>query len=50
MLAIVDKQKTSNSNGISISDIMKIDKEKLEREIVSEVFIMSIIHQTAPTE
>ena len=29
---------------------MKIDKEKHEREIVSEVFIMSIIRQTAPTE
>ena len=29
---------------------MKIDKEKHEREIVYEVFIMSIIHQTAPNE
>ena len=29
---------------------MKIDKEKHEREIVSEVFIISVIRQTAPTE
>ena len=30
--------------------LMEINKEKHEREIVSEVFIMSIIHQTARTE
>ena len=30
--------------------LMEINKEKHEREIVSEVFIMSIIHQTAWTE
>ena len=29
---------------------MEINKEKHEREIVSEVFIMSIIYQTARTE
>ena len=30
--------------------LMEINKEKHEREIVSEVFIMSFIHQTALTE